>query len=67
MEIAQKVRDELQGLLGKNKVTGYRGSAVTTNITKATKFYPAQEDHQEYLDKNPGGYCNHGYRYCTAC
>ena len=63
MEIAQKVRDELQALLQKNKVSSYRGNTVTTNITKATKFYPAQEDHQEYLDKNPGGYCNHGYRY----
>ena len=21
-------------------------------------FYPAEEDHQQYLDKNPGGYCH---------
>lgn len=62
MEIALKVKDELQMLLSKNKVGSYRGSTVTTNITRATKFYPAQEDHQQYLDKNPGGYCNHGYR-----
>lgn len=25
--------------------------------------YPAHEDHQLYLDKNPGGYCNHSIRF----
>src|SRR5581483_2523666 len=29
---------------------------ITTEITRAGKFYPAEEYHQKYLVKNPGGY-----------
>ncbi len=33
---------------------------VVTKVTKATKFYPAEEYHQDYLKKNPYGYtCHH--------
>ena len=32
---------------------------VVTEITKATEFYPAEEYHQDYLVKNPGGYTCH--------
>ena len=32
-------------------------------IVPATTFYEAQSDHQEYLDVNPWGYCNHAYRF----
>ncbi len=34
---------------------------VTTEITEAGAFYYAEEYHQQYLAKNPGGYCNHGF------
>lgn len=27
-------------------------------VTKLNKFYPAEEYHQDYLDKNPQGYCH---------
>ncbi|PMR75639.1 peptide-methionine (S)-S-oxide reductase MsrA [Billgrantia endophytica] len=30
---------------------------ITTEITPLTDFYPAEEYHQQYLHKNPGGYC----------
>ncbi|WEX09317.1 peptide-methionine (S)-S-oxide reductase MsrA [Chelativorans sp. AA-79] len=30
---------------------------VTTEITPAPVFYFAEEEHQQYLAKNPGGYC----------
>jgi peptide-methionine (S)-S-oxide reductase len=32
-------------------------SSITTKICAATTFYFAEDDHQQYLAKNPGGYC----------
>ncbi|PYQ02515.1 MAG: peptide-methionine (S)-S-oxide reductase [Acidobacteria bacterium] len=40
-----------------------RGSGhgeITTEIAPAPEFYYAEEYHQQYLDKNPGGYCGLG-------
>lgn len=34
---------------------------ITTEIAPAGEFYYAEEDHQQYLSKNPWGYCNHGF------
>jgi len=31
--------------------------SVTTEIGRAPAFYFAEEEHQQYLAKNPGGYC----------
>ncbi|MCX2842810.1 peptide-methionine (S)-S-oxide reductase MsrA [Microbulbifer thermotolerans] len=31
--------------------------AITTEIAEAPVFYYAEEDHQQYLAKNPDGYC----------
>lgn len=33
---------------------------ITTEIAPASAFYYAEEVHQQYLHKNPGGYCGHG-------
>lgn len=33
---------------------------IGTEIVKADAFYYAEEYHQQYLAKNPGGYCGHG-------
>ena len=35
-------------------------SGITTEIITATEFYPAEEYHQQYLAKNPSGYCGLG-------
>ena len=37
---------------------GYGG--ITTEIIEAPEFYYAEEYHQQYLAKNPGGYCGLG-------
>lgn len=35
---------------------------VVTTLEKLTKFYPAEGYHQDYLQKNPGGYTCHYWR-----
>lgn len=39
-------------------LTGSRYGKITTEIEPAPVFYFAEEEHQQYLAKNPGGYCN---------
>ena len=51
--IAERVRD---GYLAALKASGHM-SRVTTEIADAGPFYFAEEGHQQYLAKNPGGYC----------
>ncbi|KAJ7395902.1 Mitochondrial peptide methionine sulfoxide reductase [Pitangus sulphuratus] len=34
--------------------------AITTEIREAPEFYYAEDYHQQYLSKNPGGYCGLG-------
>jgi peptide-methionine (S)-S-oxide reductase len=33
---------------------------ITTEIVNAPPFYYAEDDHQQYLHKNPYGYCGIG-------
>ncbi len=35
-------------------------SAITTEILPAGEFFYAEDDHQQYLAKNPNGYCGLG-------
>ncbi len=35
--------------------------SISTEILAAGPYYYAEGYHQQYLDKNPGGYCNHGF------
>ena len=52
---AEASRDAFQANLTK---AGY--GAITTEIAPAGEFYYAEDYHQQYLDKNPNGYCpNH--------
>ena len=36
------------------------GHKVTTELRDAPKYFPAEDYHQQYLAKNPQGYCAHG-------
>lgn len=38
-------------------LSGAGMGAITTEILPAPQFYHAEEYHQQYLHKNPGGYC----------
>lgn len=54
-QAAQASRDVYARLLNQN---GY--GPTTTEILDAPEFYYAEKYHQQYLAKNPDGYCGHG-------
>ncbi len=53
--LARESRDAYQRVLAE---AGY--GAITTEIVPASEFYYAEDYHQQYLAKNPGGYCGIG-------
>ena len=53
--IATQSRDDYQQVLND---AGY--GEITTEIAALSDFYYAEEYHQQYLAKNPGGYCSLG-------
>ena len=54
-QIAERVKTDVDK-------SGEWKKPVVTEITKASPFYPAEEYHQDYLQKNPGGYNCHYLR-----
>jgi peptide-methionine (S)-S-oxide reductase len=54
-QAAETSRDAFQRELQRS---GY--GRITTEILPAPDFYHAEEYHQQYLAKNPGGYCGLG-------
>lgn len=61
--IACQVKEELQQHVKNGRVKQYARSTVETLILPANPFVMAQASHQEYLSKNPFGYCNHFIRF----
>ena len=55
LSAAKTVRDRFQAALNS---AGY--GEITTQITEAGPFYYAEDYHQQYLAKNPSGYCGLG-------
>ena len=55
LKAAQKSKEMFQEALKKK---GY--GTITTEIRLAPEFYYAEDYHQQYLGKNPGGYCGLG-------
>jgi peptide-methionine (S)-S-oxide reductase len=53
--LAETSRDAYQRVLS---AAGY--GRITTEIHEAPEFYYAEGSHQQYLSKNPWGYCGHG-------
>ena len=54
-ELAGQTRQAYQQRLGERGLGG-----ITTEILPAPSFYYAEDYHQQYLAKNPGGYCGLG-------
>ncbi|XP_062494559.1 mitochondrial peptide methionine sulfoxide reductase isoform X2 [Pezoporus occidentalis] len=55
MEAALRSKERYQKVL-----TGGGFGPITTEIREAPEFYYAEDYHQQYLSKNPGGYCGLG-------
>lgn len=54
-EAAERVKERVEK-------SGKWPRPIVTEIVKAGSFYPAEEYHQDYLRKNPGGYTCHYLR-----
>ena len=54
-QAAERTRDEYQ-----RRLSAARYGSITTEIAEAPEFYYAEDYHQQYLSKNPGGYCGLG-------
>jgi peptide-methionine (S)-S-oxide reductase len=55
LKAAESSRDAYQGVL-----TAAGHGSITTEIREAPAFYYAEDYHQQYLAKNPSGYCGIG-------
>ena len=55
LRVAEVVRSQYGTALSKS---GY--GPITTEVMQASEFYYAEDYHQQYLAKNPGGYCGIG-------
>ena len=57
---ANDSKKKFQNVLSKNKY-----SDITTELSLIKNYYLAEEYHQQYLAKNPNGYCGLGGTGCT--
>jgi peptide-methionine (S)-S-oxide reductase len=55
----KKAAEESKAMFGK-ALAGKRYGAITTEVLDAPEFYFAEDYHQQYLKKNPMGYCGLG-------
>lgn len=60
LRICVESRSQYQNIL---KTNGY--SDITTEIALSPKYFLAEEYHQQYLAKNPNGYCGLGGTNCS--
>ena len=53
---APEERTVLQAIYNREEVKA--GAPLAVELEPLRNFFPAEERHQDYLDKNPGGYCH---------
>ena len=61
IKVSNKSKDSFQKILTENNF-----GAITTEVSMVKNYYLAEEYHQQYLAKNPNGYCGLGGTGCTA-
>ena len=57
---AQRKAAEVSKKTYEDALKAWRYGPITTEILAAPEFYFAEDYHQQYLAKNPHGYCGHG-------
>ena len=60
LDAAQKTVAEASRDMFQSGLTTAGFDAITTEIVDAPAFYYAEDYHQQYLGKNPNGYCGMG-------
>jgi len=54
----QGQRDEAEKKIDEVNASGAWGSPVVTEVAQAGQFWPAEEYHQRYFEKNGAGFCH---------
>jgi peptide methionine sulfoxide reductase msrA/msrB len=60
--VSEEQQRQAQLVIEKINASGLWKSLLVTEVVAATKFYPAEDEHQDYLQKNPQGYTCHYMR-----
>ncbi len=58
--LTRKKKAEASRAIFQKELAKKRYGAITTEIVEAPAFFYAEDYHQQYLAKNPGGYCGLG-------
>jgi peptide methionine sulfoxide reductase msrA/msrB len=56
--VSDEQRAIAEALVAELERGGAYGAPIVTEIMSANGFYPAEEWHQRYLERHPGGYCH---------
>ena len=65
LDVAKKTKDIYQKELIKNGFKSDEVDSITTEIKLIDNYFLAEEYHQQYLAKNPNGYCGIGGTGCS--
>ena len=61
----EEEKQEAEAFIERVNASGKWRDPVTTTLEPLTKFWPAEDYHQDYLQKNPGGYTCHAVHVDT--
>ena len=65
LKVALESKDTYQKELVENNFKADNLESITTEIEPVKNYYLAEEYHQQYLAKNPNGYCGIGGTGCS--
>ena len=60
-DAAQRAAAEASKVAYQKALSEAGAGEITTEIVDVPELFYAEDYHQQYLHKNPGGYCNHGF------